>query len=289
MAERLTKAQLRQFGKDGYLSPLPLFPYREIRATRRMLEHYEALNGSFPRRQVLARLSRFKPHLLFHWLDAICHHPGVLDAVESIIGPDILIFGSGVTIKNVGDTTYTPWHQPAAFTPFSGGAQVRVVVAVTACTANSGGGCVLPGSHRQQYTHQPGPADAKSLLLRPERIAEGLDEAGTVLLEMKAGEMAILDHRLATCAGSNEADDRRIAYEITYVTPDSLPDGLTETAGLARGAVGAGKWLLEPRPEPGATPHAKPAKTAEAAYAAAMAVRWENFSGIAGGANGHAG
>jgi hypothetical protein len=35
-----------------------------------------------------------KPHLLFPWIDRLIRHPRILDAVESVIGPDILCWGS---------------------------------------------------------------------------------------------------------------------------------------------------------------------------------------------------
>jgi ectoine hydroxylase-related dioxygenase (phytanoyl-CoA dioxygenase family) len=277
MAKRLTKAQLRQYSKDGFLAALPLFAYREIKPFRRALEHYEAMQGSIPRQQVLMRLSYFKPHLLFPWLDAICHHPGILDPVESILGPDILIYSSSVIIKNVGDGSYTPWHQPAAFAPFTGGAQVRVLVALS--DSNEAGGCVrvIPGSHRERLAHETAPDDPKNLLFRRERIQGLIDDGKAARLLMQAGEMAVLDYQLANSSGPNQSNDRRIDYEITYVTPDSLPKDTGETATLARGTDSTGAWLHEPRPEASADPYAKPAKAAVAAHAAAMAVRWENF------------
>lgn len=279
MAKRLTKTQLRQFRKTGYLAALPLFAYREIKPFRRALEHYEAMNGSIPRRQVLMRLSCFKPHLLFPWLDAICHHPGILDIVESIIGPDILIYGSGVVIKNVGDGAYTPWHQPAAFTSFTGGAQVRVLIAFSDSSEASGCVRVIPGSHGEARNHEAGPDDPKNLLFRREQIPEQIDDSEAVNLTMQAGEMAVLDHQLANASRPNQSDDRRIDYEIIYVTPDSLPPETTETATLARGTETTGAWLLEPRPKACADPYAKPSKAAIAAHGAAMAVRWEKFFG----------
>lgn len=279
MAKRLTKTQLGQFRKNGYLTALRLFAFREIKPFRRALEHYEAMNGSIPRRQVLLRLSCFKPHLLFPWLDSICHHPAILDMAESIIGPDILIYASGVVIKNVGDGAYTPWHQPAAFTSFAGGAQVRVLVAFSDSSQASGCVRVIPGSHGAARSHDAGPDAPESLLFRREQIREQIDDSEATNLLMQAGEVAVLDHQLVNASGPNRSDDRRIDYEIIYVTPDSLPPETTETATLARGADTTGAWLLEPRPAASADPYAKPSKVAIAAHAAAMAVRWENFFG----------
>ena len=51
---------------------------------------------------IAGRLNQ-KPHLLFPWADALVRHPRVLDAVEDVLGPDILCWGSQFFAKPAGD------------------------------------------------------------------------------------------------------------------------------------------------------------------------------------------
>ena len=51
---------------------------------RARLEAHETAHG------VLKGSMRHKSHLLFTWLDGLIRHPAILDAVEGVIGPDIL-------------------------------------------------------------------------------------------------------------------------------------------------------------------------------------------------------
>jgi non-heme Fe2+,alpha-ketoglutarate-dependent halogenase len=54
---------------------------------------------------------RNKPHLLLTWLDELVRHPGVLDAVEQVIGPNILVWGSSFFIKEPRNPSFVSWRQ----------------------------------------------------------------------------------------------------------------------------------------------------------------------------------
>ena len=47
---------------------------------------------------------RHKTHLLFTWLNDLIRHPGILDPVEDIIGPNILCWGTSFFIKEARDS-----------------------------------------------------------------------------------------------------------------------------------------------------------------------------------------
>ena len=58
---------------------------------------------------------RHKPHLLFTWLNELIRHPRILDAVEDIIGPDILCWGTSFFIKEARNPGYVSWHQDSTY------------------------------------------------------------------------------------------------------------------------------------------------------------------------------
>ena len=49
------------------------------------------------------------------WAADLVRIPRVLDAVEDLIGPDILIFNATFFIKNPGTDQITAWHQDATY------------------------------------------------------------------------------------------------------------------------------------------------------------------------------
>ena len=111
--------------EDGFVAPIAVFPTTRAAGYRAALEAYEARVRDRSAEEVLFTLSRFKPHLLFTWRDEICHEPVLLDAVEDLIGPNLLIYSAAFFTKNTGDSAYVPWHQDTTYANFGGGRHVR--------------------------------------------------------------------------------------------------------------------------------------------------------------------
>src|SRR5689334_874540 len=102
----LNEEQIAKYREYGYVFPVQAFSDGEIAQFRDLLERLEASQGgSLP-----ARLNK-KPHLLLTWLNQLVTHPRILDAVEDILGPDLLCWGSGFFIKNAYDPAKVTWHQ----------------------------------------------------------------------------------------------------------------------------------------------------------------------------------
>ncbi|MED5358944.1 MAG: hypothetical protein VYD85_11080 [Pseudomonadota bacterium] len=94
MAKKLSDAQVESYRRDGFLGSISVLVAAEITRFRAELEAFEAETGKpldFPERS--------KSYLLFEWADRIVHHPEVLDAVEDVIGPDILVYHTTMNIK----------------------------------------------------------------------------------------------------------------------------------------------------------------------------------------------
>ena len=96
---------LRQFNEQGYYAPIRALTTGEAANLRKRLEDFEAGNSG------LTGGLRNKPHLLLTWLDGLVRHPGVLDAVEQVIGPNILVWGSSFFIKEPRNASFVSWHQ----------------------------------------------------------------------------------------------------------------------------------------------------------------------------------
>src|SRR5579872_893451 len=100
MAGSLSPDQREFFWREGYLAPLTALS--EVEAADRLaaLTAFERAGGGFGLRL------RFKAHLRLAALMSIVCHPRILDAVESLIGPDILLFTSTLWPKNPGDRRF---------------------------------------------------------------------------------------------------------------------------------------------------------------------------------------
>lgn len=110
MPKRLTKSQIEQYGRAGYLAPLRVLDRDEAEVMRRALETFEAQNEG-----PLKGAKRFKSHLLFRWLADLVRAPHLVDAVEDRIGPDILCWSTQLWIKEPHSEQFVSWHQDSQY------------------------------------------------------------------------------------------------------------------------------------------------------------------------------
>ena len=85
MGKGLTDAQIDAFRRDGVVFPVRLYPQTEAAQFRSALEAIEASRAGR-----LPPALNAKPHLLIPWLWDMVHNPGLLDAIEDLLGADLL-------------------------------------------------------------------------------------------------------------------------------------------------------------------------------------------------------
>lgn len=242
MAGLLSEAQKQAFRDDGYLFPLTAMDEPEAARILAALEQFEAAHGGFGQRL------RFKAHLRLAALMAVARHKRILDAVEDLIGPDILLFTSTLWPKGGGDGRYVSWHQDSAYFGFDRHQEVTAWVALT--NSNSANGCVrvMPGSHRgPDYQHEETLAK-DNLLIRGQTI-RGLDEERAVNLELRPGQFSLHHERTAHSSQPNVSSERRIGYALFYIPTDVKSTLGRRTALLVRGEDAYGNWDPDPVPQ----------------------------------------
>ena len=141
---KLTEAQIRQYHEQGFLFPIRALSPEAAADYRRRLEGFEAEGGAA--REGL----RHKPHLLFTFLDELVRHPCVLDAVEGVIGPNILCWASSFFTKEPRSDSYISWHQDLTYWGLEPAEIVTAWIALSPSTIRSGAMRVIPGSHTQR-------------------------------------------------------------------------------------------------------------------------------------------
>jgi ectoine hydroxylase-related dioxygenase (phytanoyl-CoA dioxygenase family) len=187
--------------------------------------------------------------LIYPFLDRIVHHPTILDAVEDILGPDILCWSSRWFIKDKNDGGFVSWHQDVPYWGLDVGENILTAwVAISPATRDNGCMKVIPGSHRSLVPHKEGVSN--NLLLRGQEVAVKVDEAQAVYMALDAGQMSIHHGLMFHGSAENHADERRIGFAIRYIpTRVKAVDGLPkDSVQLVRGVDRYGHFNLEPRP-----------------------------------------
>src|SRR6185312_9249598 len=117
---------------------------------RAALEAVEAGMGGALRGDI-----RHKAHLLFPFLAELVRHPAILDAVEDLLGPDILCWNSNFFIKEAETASFVSWHQDSTYWGLSSADVVTAWVALTPSNLANGAMAVIPSTHtKDQVPHR---------------------------------------------------------------------------------------------------------------------------------------
>jgi non-heme Fe2+,alpha-ketoglutarate-dependent halogenase len=240
---RLTPAQRVAFDADGYLAPIDAFPADEAAESRRRLEALLAPVGGRPD----VRL-RNSPHLLLRWVSDLVRDPRVLDAVEDVLGPNLLILRTTLFVKPPRDGGFIAWHQDVAYWDLSGDRVVSAWIALTDSTTANGCMRVVPGSHRGPLLAHGVDGDRNNTLLRgqvadvviaPERIAD---------IELRAGQLSLHHGRILHGSAGNPSAALRAGLAVRCISPDVRQRGPRPSAMVVRGVDACGHYRHQPVP-----------------------------------------
>jgi hypothetical protein len=244
-----------RFARDGAVWPVTLFDGEEARALH---DHYEAFLAASRRRR--GRETYIKPHLVSTWLDAIVHHPLVLDHVEAAIGPDVLLWSSDFFVKEGGKGTFVSWHQDSPFWSLMPLEKVvSVWLAITPSTRKNGCMSVVPGSHRFGSFGGlvPKAADSKDLLSVRQEIDFTFDETKDPHpVELQPGQFSVHSGLTLHGGNPNPSGSDRIGFVMRYISTDTLQLSADDSALLVRGRDDYDYYLPENRPKGDFTPQA---------------------------------
>lgn len=235
-------AALRYY-RDGYVSPISVFSPAQALSYRAKLEAIEA-SGQLP-----AGALRSKCHLLLTWVDEIVRHDNVLDAVEGIIGPNILVWGTSFFIKEPRNKSFVSWHQDLTYWGLEPPDIVTAWIALSPSTRENGAMRVLPASHTAEVLPHTDTFAADNLLSRGQEIRVDVDERKAVALELEPGQMSLHHVKLIHGSEPNPSPHRRIGLAVRYIpTHVRQTAGMLDSAMLVRGVDSFSYFHPEERP-----------------------------------------
>lgn len=244
MSKLLNENAIAQYNRDGYYFPVRVLDDEQVTANRARLEKFEADQGS-----TIAGAQRSKSHLLFTWVDDLMRHAKILDAVEDLIGPDILCWNTFFWIKEPLSESFVSWHQDLRYWGLDTDHLVSVWLALSPATLETGCMRVLPGSHQGDLLPHSDEYKENNLLTRGQEIAVQVDEAKAVAMPLQPGEISLHNVRLAHASGPNRSTDRRIGLSMHYMpTRTKQTVGEWDSAALVRGTDQFGHFKEAPRP-----------------------------------------
>ena len=158
-------------------------------------------------------MGRNNVHYISPVFDQVCHNSKILDAVESIIGKNILVGGTTLFIKDPDKKGFVSWHQDAKYIGFEPYNWVTAWLAIT--DANEENGCMRmwSGSHKDGLKDHNQKFDKDNLLTRGQTV-ENVPLKETKPVELKAGQMSLHHPKIVHGSDINKSKDRRIGFVI---------------------------------------------------------------------------
>jgi non-heme Fe2+,alpha-ketoglutarate-dependent halogenase len=241
MPKILSPAQVEAFERDGFVTPVRAIPEQRALYYRRCLEDFEA---AYPDQRL--KLDQ-KAHMICPWVDEMIREPGILDATEDLIGPNILCWGTSLRAKGADGKTFAGWHQDTAYADVK---PIVVIVALALSPSRSDNGCIrgIPGSHRGPLLPHKEAFKTDSLLSREQYIDATFDRSAAVDFALGPGEMALFNNAIVHGSNPNFGSDRRILFLLEMIPTHAYQHEPRESAALVRGQDSYGNFDVDPPP-----------------------------------------
>ena len=242
----LTREQVASYRYDGFLFPLPGLAQDEVTACLAGLRRLESDLGS----PVAEADVKWRSHAYAHspWFYDLIRHPRILDAIEDVIGPDILVWTSTFFIKEPHSPTFAAWHQDGTYFGLEPHEQVCAWVALSDASHEAGCMEMLSSRGAPRQMHHAALGLAHSINRAGQTITEAFDEADPVAMALPAGSFS-LHHELAVHRSApNRASYRRVGVGLNYIPAHVRVNGPVRLkAMLVRGEDRYGHFdLIDP-------------------------------------------
>ena len=204
----LNVKQLEDYENHGFVSPIDVLTLEEATKIKEEIEYIEK---KWPNE--LIGLGRNNVHYISPIFDQVCHNSKILDAVESIIGKNILVGGTTLFIKDTDKKDFVSWHQDAKYIGFEPHNWVTAWLAIT--DANEENGCMRmwSGSHKEKIKEHKDTFNENNLLTRGQTV-QNVPLEDTTPNILKAGQLSLHHPMIVHGSGSNKSNTRRIGFVI---------------------------------------------------------------------------
>ena len=221
----LTAQEIQHFRERGYVIPsfrLPNALLTEVRS---------ALDGLLTSYRDVKQEDLANPHMLppadgpeANPFMRAARQPDVLDMLEQLLGPDLVLWITRVLCKPAAKGREVPWHQDGEYWPMRPLATCSVWIALDPVSTTNGCMRFIPGSHKRQEPYRHHVADRDNLVLNLELDQDQFDESQAVNVELEPGQMSLHDVRLIHGSLANTSGQRRAALIMRYMPATSHYD-----------------------------------------------------------------
>jgi len=243
----LSPQQVRDYRADGYLAPLDALTAGEVERYRDDLRRTELhLGGSL---MAIDKKYRGNLHVMCKWVDQLARTPAILDAVQSLVGPDILLYTSRFFIKEANSEGIAAWHQDCTYFGLRPFDHVTAWVALSDVSEQAGPLEFAVGSHIRGQLQQKSGLIANSVNTAGQIIVEWFDQSRVEQAILRPGQCSLHHTCVVHQSRPNRSDQRRIGIALSYIPTHTRYIGKRRMpASLVRGEDRHRHFDLQPPP-----------------------------------------
>ena len=217
----------QEYNQNGFISPVRIISSEEAKKHRSILENTEKILGNMHYQS--------KIHTILKSAYELATHQNILDIVEKVIGPNILLHNTTYIIKEPQTPAFVSWHQDLTYWGFSHDDQISVWLALSNDDCVSGAMYMIPKSHLEGKKEHKTINDENNVLFQNQSV-EKVDENNKTLCSLKLGEASFHHGWTIHSSMPNKSNDRRIGFNIQYIaTHVKQIKNDTDTAICVRG------------------------------------------------------
>lgn len=225
--QRLSADEVARYHEQGYVVPRYRLPDAVLAKMRAAYDRLLADNADIASDIMLG------PHLekpgaqgvqgSRAWLD-FASRPEILDMVNQLIGPDVILWGTTIFGKPAGVGKETPWHQDGDYYPIRPLETLTIWMALDDATTENGCMRFIPGSHsaRKIFSHHW--EENHDLTINQVCDAEHFDESSAHDLVLEAGQISFHDVYMIHGSRANSTGRRRAAFVVRLMPGSSHYD-----------------------------------------------------------------
>lgn len=208
MAELDINKLVHDYERDGFVSPVRLISEEQAAEHRAVMEDAEVSIGNL----------HYKPgvHTILRSAFEMATLPHLLDLIERMIGPNILLYNVTYIIKEPGSKSFVSWHQDLTYWGLSHDDQVSMWLALSGADETAGCMRMIPGSHKTGMMNHDR-MDSDDNVLRNNQAVRDVDEADAVHCPLRPGEASFHHGWTLHASTPNAGEDRRIGLNVQYL------------------------------------------------------------------------
>ena len=239
---------LNDFQNNGFIDGINVLPKEKSVYYRKKCE---AFIDSYRFHPNFSDWTYIRTELVLKWVAELASEESLLDVIEELIGPDILLWNALLPVKPPRSDSYFGWHQDATYWPVTPTEQiVSAWVALSPVNWLSGGMQMVRGSHLLGALPHEKTYDKNSMLKRGQQIKTKIDNDEVHNSDLKPGQASIHHTLTLHCSGPNQSDDWRLGVGLRYVSSQVGPKhGHEDSALPMRGNLENSKFKFNEPPQ----------------------------------------